>query len=143
MAQELFAYLAVKDAGVIIDFYRQAFGATERFRLQDPASGRVAHAEVNIAGAVLMLAEEYPELGLRAPVTLGASTVTLHLHVDDCDAVVARAIAAGATLERAPQDQPHGERSGVVRDPSGHRWNIGQHLEDVSIDEMQRRYSEQ
>jgi uncharacterized glyoxalase superfamily protein PhnB len=142
MAQELFAYLSVKDAGVIIDFYKRAFGATERFRLQEPGTGRVAHAEVEIGGATLMLAEEYPELGLRAPVTLGASTVTLHLHVDDCDAVIARAVAAGATLESAPQDQPHGERSGVVRDPSGHRWNIGQHLEQLSPEEMQRRYSE-
>ena len=142
MNQELFAYLCVKDAAVAIEFYKRAFGAIERFRLDDPATGRVGHAEVKIAGATLMLAEEYPELGLRAPVTVGTTTVTLHLHVDNCDAVVERALAAGATLESAPQDQAHGERQGVVRDPSGHRWNIGQHLEEMSPEEMQRRYSE-
>jgi uncharacterized glyoxalase superfamily protein PhnB len=141
MNQALFAYLCVTDAAAAIDFYRRAFGAVEIFRLDDPATGRVAHAEVEIGGSTLMLAEEYPQFGLRAPNSLGATTVTLHLHVDDCDAAAERAVSAGGVLESPPENQPHGERQAVVRDPSGHRWNIGQHLEELSPEEMQRRYS--
>lgn len=142
MSQDFFTYLCVKDAAATIDFYTRAFGAIERFRLNDPSTGRVGHAEVMLGGTIVMLAEEYPELGLQAPITLGMTTVTLHLHVEDCDAAVARALAAGATLDRAPEDKPHGERQAIVRDPSGHRWNLGQHLESLSPEEMQRRYSE-
>jgi uncharacterized glyoxalase superfamily protein PhnB len=137
---ELYAYLCVRDARAAIDFYTRAFGARELFRLTEP-SGRVGHAEMDFDGHTLMLSEEYPELGVRSPEGLGASPVTLHLHVDDADAVIARVVAAGGTLDRAPQDHFYGERSGTVRDPFGHRWLIGHAIETVTPEEMQRRYT--
>jgi PhnB protein len=142
MIHEVFAYLCVKNAAEAIEFYQKAFGAREKFRLVEPGTGRVGHAEVELGGMTVMLAEEYPELGLQAPVTLGATTASIHLHVDDCDAVIARAVAAGATLDMAPRDHFYGERSGVIRDPAGHRWNVGHHIADVTPEEMQRRYDE-
>ena len=133
-------YLCVKDAARAIEFYKEAFGATETMRLTDPNDGRIGHAEITIDGALIMLADEFPEYGIRGPETIGGTSVTIHLHVDDADEVVKRAAAAGATVEMAPTDQFYGERSGIVRDPFGHRWNIGHHIEDVSTEEMQRRY---
>jgi PhnB protein len=138
--QELYAYLCVRNAAAAIDFYARAFGARELFRLTEP-SGRVGHAEIDLDGHVLMLSEEYPELGVRSPEHLDATPVTLHLHVEDADALVARAVAAGGTLERRLQDHFHGERSGTVRDPFGHRWLIGHAIETVTPEEMQRRYT--
>lgn len=137
---ELYAYLCVRDARAAMDFYARAFGARELFRLTEPG-GRIGHAEIELGRHTLMLSEEYPELGLRGPDGLGATPVTLHLHVDDADALIARAVAAGGSLERAPQDQFFGERSGVVRDPFGHRWLIGHAIETVAPEEMQRRYT--
>jgi uncharacterized glyoxalase superfamily protein PhnB len=137
---ELFAYLHVKDAARAIEFYKQAFGAEEKFRLSEPG-GRIGHAELVFNGTTLMLSDEFPEYGIRGPQPNGGTTVTIHLHVDDADEVVQRAAAAGAVIERAPQDQFYGERSGTLRDPFGHRWNIGHHIEDVPFDEMQRRYT--
>lgn len=138
---ELFAYLRVKDAAGAIDFYKRAFGATEKFRLAEP-SGRIGHAELDFGGTTLMLSDEFPEYGIKSPATIGGTSFSIHLHVDDADALIERAVAAGATMVRPPQDQFYGERSGTVRDPFGHEWNIGHHLEDVSTDEMQRRYTE-
>ena len=137
---ELFAYLHVKDAARAIEFYQQAFGAEEKFRLSEPG-GRIGHAELVFNGTILMLSDEFPEYGIRGPETNGGTSVTIHLHVDDADEVMKRAAAAGATIERDPQDQFYGERSGILRDPFGHRWNIGHHIEDVSFDEMQQRYT--
>jgi len=137
---ELYAYLCVRDAAAAIDFYARAFGARELFRLTEPG-GRVGHAEIDLDGHVLMLSEEYPEMGVRSPDGLGATPVTLHLHVEDADATVARAVAAGGTLERDLQDHFYGERSGTVRDPFGHRWLIGHAIEQVTPEEMQRRYT--
>lgn len=136
----LYAYLCVRDARAAMDFYTRAFGASELFRLTEP-DGRVGHAEMDLDGHTLMLSEEYPEMGVRSPQGLDATPVTLHLHVDDADALVARAVAAGGTLERAPEDHFYGERSGTVRDPFGHRWLIGHEIEKVSPQEMQRRYT--
>ncbi len=110
--QELYAYLCVRDAAAAMDFYARAFGARELFRLTEP-DGRIGHAEVALDGHTLMLSEEYPDMGVRSPEHLGATPVTLHLHVDDADALVARAVAAGGTLERAMQDHFYGERSGT------------------------------
>jgi len=137
---EVFPYLRVRHAAAAIDFYARVFGATERMRLVEP-SGRIGHAELQIGPAVLMLSEEYPEYGLLAPgegQTLGAS---IHLHVDDCDALAERAVAAGATLEKPPADEFYGERSCRVRDPFGHQWLLGHEIERVPPDEMQRRYT--
>ena len=137
---ELFAYLHVNGAEEAIDFYRRAFGAREIFRLTEPG-GRVGHAELDFGGTTLMLSDEYPECGIRGPGSSGATSVTIHLHVDDADATIKDAVDAGATLEREPEDAFYGERSGVVRDPFGHRWNVGHSIEDVSPEEMQRRYT--
>jgi uncharacterized glyoxalase superfamily protein PhnB len=138
---EVFAYLHVKDAAQAIDFYVRAFGAEEKFRLVDPASGKVGHAELTLNGTTVMLADEFPEYGIRGPLSIGGTSVSIHLHVDDADAMIARAAAAGAEIVQPPRDHFYGERSGTVRDPYGHRWNIGHHLEDVSPEEMQRRYN--
>jgi len=136
---ELFAYLHVADAARAIEFYRDAFGATEKFRLTEPG-GRLGHAELLFGGATLMISDEFPEYGIRGPQTIGGTSVTMHLHVEDADALIQRAVAAGATLEMAPTDQFYGERSGSVRDPFGHRWTIGHSIEAVTPEEMQRRY---
>lgn len=137
---ELFAYLCVRDSAAAVDFYCRAFGGREKFRLAEP-DGRIGHAEVDLDGHTLMLSDEYPEMDLRSAQTLGATPVTLHLHVDDADALVARAMEAGATLERACEDHFYGERSGTVRDPFGHRWLVGHAIETVTPEEMQRRYT--
>lgn len=136
---ELFAYLCVGNAAAAIDYYVKVFDAREKFRLVEP-SGRIGHAELEFGGATLMLADEFPEYGFRGPQKDAGTPVTIHLHVDNADEIIRRAVAAGATLEREPQDQFYGERSGVIRDPFGHRWNIGHSIEEVTPAEMQRRY---
>ena len=136
---ELFAYLCVADAAAAIDFYTRAFAAEERFRLVEP-SGRVGHAELQLGPHVLMLSDPFPECGVDAPRPGATPTMVLHVHVDDADAVIARALAAGAELVRPPKDEFYGERSGRVRDPFGHEWLVGHSIEDVSPEEMQRRY---
>lgn len=137
---EVFAYLRVHDTPAAIRFYAEAFGAAERFRLVEP-SGRVGHAELQLGPSVLMLSDAFPEFGLPAPAEGQPPTVSIHLHVDDADAVCARAVAAGATLEMPPTDQFYGERSARLRDPFGHAWLIGHAIEAVEPDEMQRRYT--
>lgn len=137
---ELFAYLRVRDAAQAIAFYKQAFGATEKFRLEEP-SGRIGHAELDFGGTILMLSEEFPEYGCLGPASVGGTSVGLHLHVDDADALIRRAVEAGAEVIRPAQDHFYGERSGTVRDPFGHEWNLGHHIEDVTPEEMQRRYT--
>lgn len=137
---ELFPYLRVREAGRAIAFYSDAFGAKELFRLTEP-SGRIGHAELDFGGMTLMVSEEFPEFGILAPASIGGTSVSLHLHVDDADAAIARAVAAGATLVREPRDQFYGERSGTVRDPFGHEWLIGHEIEKVTPEEMQRRYT--
>lgn len=136
---DVYPYLRVEGAAQAIDFYARAFGAVEEFRLTEP-SGRIGHAQMTLGPITLMLSEAYPEFGLLAPnggSVLGAS---IHLHVDDCDALAAHAVACGATLEAAPADQFYGERSCKVRDPFGHQWLLGHEIEKVSVAEMQRRY---
>ncbi|HWM29440.1 MAG TPA: VOC family protein [Woeseiaceae bacterium] len=141
MVHEMFAYLCVHDGTKAIEFYREAFGATEKFRLVE-SGGRIGHAELDFNGTTLMLSEEYPECGINGPKAIGGTPVTIHLHVDNADEVIERAVRAGATLERAAQDAFYGERSGTFFDPFGHRWNIGHQIEELSAEEMQRRYAE-
>ena len=137
---EVFAYLQVRDSAAAIEFYRQAFGATERFRLVEP-SGRIGHAELQLGPSVLMLADAFPEFDLPAPAD-GAQTYScVHLHVDDADAMARQAVAAGATLLSEPTDQFYGERGCRLRDPYGHVWMIGHSIEEVTPQEMQRRYT--
>ena len=137
---EVYAYLRLHDTAAAIDFYARAFGAKELFRLVEP-SGRVGHAEVKIGPATLMLSDEYPEFDIRGPQSIGATTVSIHIHVSDVDRLFEQAVAAGATVVRPLQNQFYGERSGTVRDPFGHEWLLGGHLEDVTPEEMQRRYT--
>ena len=139
MISELFPYLRVTDAAAAIRFYAAAFGATERFRLVEP-SGRVGHAELLFGAHTIMLSDEFPEYGIRGPGSAGVS-IDLHLHVDDADAAIQRALDAGAVLVRPASDAFYGERSGRVRDPFGHEWSIGHSIEDVTPEEMQRRYT--
>jgi PhnB protein len=136
---ELFVYLCVKDAGKAIDFYKAAFGATEKFRLSEP-SGRIGHAELAFGGAILMVADEFPEMGFLAPAPDSPRTFVIHLHVDDADAMIAQSVKAGAQLKRPAQEQFYGERSGTVRDPFGYDWMLGHSIEKVEPAEMQRRY---
>jgi PhnB protein len=137
---ELFPYLRVRDAGAAITFYEAAFGAREKFRLTEP-SGRVGHAELEFGEVVVMLSDEFPEMGIVGPAALGGVSSSIHLHVDDADAAIAAAVAAGATVVRPACDHFYGERSGAVRDPFGHEWLIGHSLEVLTPAEMQRRYT--
>ena len=137
---EVYPYLRVRGAAEAIAFYKRAFGAEELFRLTEP-SGRIGHAEITIGPATLMLADEYPEYGIQGPQALGGTSFAMHLHVDNVDALVRQAVEAGATVVRELANQAHGERSGMVRDPFGHEWLLGQHIEDVTPEEMQKRLS--
>ncbi|TMA62302.1 MAG: VOC family protein [Deltaproteobacteria bacterium] len=132
-------YLCCKDATRAIEFYRKAFGAKETMRLAEP-SGRIGHAELEIAGAPVMLADEYPDFGILSPTSIGGTPVKLHLYVDDVDALVARAVAAGAKVVRAVEDQFYGDRSGQIEDPFGHVWFVATRKEHLSTAEIQRRY---
>jgi uncharacterized glyoxalase superfamily protein PhnB len=138
---EAFPYLRLQGAAEAIEFYRKAFGATELLRLTEPG-GRIGHAEIKVGGTVLMLSDEYPEHGIRGPATLGGTTFAMHLHCSNVDALIEQAVQAGATLVRPAEDQFYGERSGMIRDPFGHEWLLGHSIEQVSPDEMQRRYAE-
>jgi uncharacterized glyoxalase superfamily protein PhnB len=137
---ELFVYLRAKNAHTAIDFYKRVFGASEKFRLVEP-SGRIGHVELSLGGTTLMLSDEFPEYGIHAPAADAKGSFVIHLHVDDADALIERAVGAGARLVRAPQDQFYGERSGTVRDPFGYDWMIGHSIEQVDPREMQRRYT--
>ena len=134
-------YLSVQGAADAIEFYKRAFGATETLRLEDPNDGKIGHAEISIGGAVVMLADEYPELDFLGPRARGGTSVRIHLFVDDVDAVLEQAVAAGASLKRPAKDEFYGERSGQVEDPFGHRWILSTVLEEMSAEEMQRRFA--
>lgn len=131
-------YLCVRDAAAAITFYKNALGATERMRIAAPG-GKIGHAELNIGKALIMLADEYPDMDFRSPDSIGGSPVTIHLYVEDVDECCRRAVAAGATLTRPVQDQFYGDRSGQFRDPFGHVWSIATHKEDVSPREIEKR----
>jgi PhnB protein len=137
---EAYPYLRVHNTAEAIDFYARAFGATELFRLTEP-SGRIGHAEIKLGPTTIMMADEYPEHGISGPRSLGGTTFSIHLHVEKVDQAFEQAVAAGATVVRPLQDQFYGERSGTVRDPFGHEWLLGGHLETVTPEEMQRRYT--
>ncbi len=122
-APTLVPYLAAADADGLLAFYAEVFGAREVERWTAP-DGRVGHAELELGGCSLYLADEHPELGVLAPTTRGGTSVSLVLTVADCDAVVERALARGATLERGPADEEHGGRTAWILDPSGHRWSL-------------------
>jgi PhnB protein len=134
-------YLCVEGAGAAIDFYARVLGTTERMRMQTP-EGTVSHAELQLGDSLIMLADEFPELGVRSPKAFGGSPVTLSVYVEDVDAVFERAQQAGATVLRPLEDQFYGDRSGQFEDPFGHRWTVASRVEDVSPEEMTRRAAE-
>ncbi len=131
-------YLIVQGAADAIEFYKRAFGATEMLRMADP-QGRVGHAEIRIGDSVIMLADEHPGMGYRAPPSLGGSSVSILLYLEDVDAVCERAVKAGARMLRPVANQFYGDRSGTLEDPFGHVWTIATHVEDVPPEELQRR----
>lgn len=136
---EVFPYLRVAGASKAIDYYCEAFGATEKFRLTEP-TGRIGHAELDLGGTTLMLSDEYPESDIKGPASIGGTSVTIHLHVDNADAILERAKQVGGEIIRPPTDHFYGERSGTLRDPFGHEWNIGHEIESVTPEEMQKRF---
>ncbi|MCA9048630.1 MAG: VOC family protein [Planctomycetaceae bacterium] len=138
---EVFPYLRVRDANAAIEFYRNAFGAEEDFRLTEPG-GRVGHAELNFGSLTVMVSDEYPEYGIQGPEAFGGTGSSIHLHVEDVDAMTKQAEAAGARVVMPPTDMFYGERVAKLLDPFGHDWMIGSQIEDVSREEMQRRFSE-
>jgi PhnB protein len=133
--------LTLKDPAAAIEFYERAFGAVVEMRLTEPG-GAIAHAEITIGGARVMLSHEYADLGYLSAETLGGSPIGIHLYVDDVDALVARAAAAGATVLRQPSDEFYGDRAGSVRDPFGIKWLLATRKHEVSVEEMQRRLDE-
>jgi PhnB protein len=134
-------YLIVNNAAASIEFYKRAFGATERFRMAGP-NGKVGHAELAIGDSVIMLADEFPEMNAKSPLSYGGSPASVYLYVDDVDAVYQRALDAGATADRPVQDQFYGDRTGCIKDPSGHSWALATHKEDLTPEEIDRRHKE-
>lgn len=133
-------YLVVRDAQAAIDFYIQAFGATLDFKLLDPADGRIGHAEMLFGTTRVLIADEYPDFGAVGPEAIGGSPVKLHLDVADADLAVANAVRHGASVLRAVKLEFHGHRTGLIADPFGYSWFIASKAEDVSAEEMQRRW---
>ena len=133
--------LSVDGASAAIDFYKKVFGATERMRFDAP-DGRIGHAELQIGDSVIMLADEYPEMDVRGPKSVGGTPVTLSVYVEDVDAVFDRAVSEGAKPLRPVENQFYGDRTGYFEDPFGHRWSVATHVEDVSPEELEKRAAE-
>ena len=134
-------YLIIDGASTAIDFYKSVLGATERMRMGAPG-GKVGHAELEIGDSVIMLADEADEMGALSPGTVGGTPGSLHVYVEDSDAVFAEAIKAGATELQPMEDKFYGDRSGSFEDPFGHRWHVASHVEDVPPEEMEKRMAE-
>ncbi len=135
------SHLVVDNGVRAIEFYKKAFGATERMRMPDP-SGKIGHAELKIGDSTIMLADEYPEMGARSPKSIGGSPVSLYLYVEDVDAVVEQAVAAGAKIKLPIEDKFYGDRVGSLEDPFGHAWHVATHREDVPPEELKKRAAE-
>ncbi|MGB6177128.1 MAG: VOC family protein [Methylocella sp.] len=130
-------YLTVRDASKAIAFYKAAFDAAEVLCIEH--RGKVGHAELEIGGARIMLCDEFPDHDALSPQTIGGTPVMIHLYVEDVDAFTTRAISAGIKVLRPVADQFYGERGGKFEDPSGHRWWIATHKEDISLEELKNR----
>ena len=130
-------YLVVDGGAKALEYYKNAFGATELMRMEH--EGKIAHAEMKIGDSPFMLSDEHPEMGFKGPKTIGGSAVGLMIYVDDCDAIFNRAIAAGGTEKKPLQDQFYGDRSGTLEDPFGHVWTVATHKEDVTPEEIDKR----
>ena len=134
-------YLAVAGAGDAIDFYTKFFGARERMRMPGP-DGTIGHAELEIGNSLIMLADEFPDMGHRGPKTVGGTPVTINVYVEDVDDVFERAVEAGAKELRPVENQFYGDRSGQFEDPFGHHWSVATRVEEVPPDEMEKRAAE-
>ena len=134
---EVTPYLIVDGAEEAIRFYERAFGAEEVMRL--PMGDKIGHAEIRIGDSMIMLSDEWPDFGKLGPKARGGATSSLLIYTEDVDAAYERAIAAGATAERPPEDQFWGDRMGSLVDPFGHSWSLATHIEDVPEEEMRRR----
>ena len=134
-------YLALREAGAAIDFYKRAFGARERFRMEAPG-GKIGHAEIRIGDSIVMLADEFSEMDFLGPKTRGGTTVTLYLYVRNVDAVFEAAVAAGARVVRPVKDEFYGDRTGAVEDPFGHVWHVATHKQELSKAELRKRAQE-
>jgi PhnB protein len=134
-------YLTVNDAARAIDFYKRAFGAKEVMRMDGPP-GKIAHAELDIGDSKLMLSDEMPGGSTRSPQSVGGTTASVFLYVEDVDSVYKQAVSAGAKAEMPPSDMFWGDRFGKLIDPFGHSWSLATHIEDVAPDEMARRGKE-
>jgi PhnB protein len=134
----LIPYLAVDDAAKAIEYYKKAFGAKERARMDGP-DGTIGHAELEIGDSVVMLADPFPHASTTPPSAAGATTASVVMYVDDVDAVVKKAVAGGATITEEVEDKFWGDRFGTISDPFGHVWSIGTHVEDVPPQEMAER----
>lgn len=131
-------YLIVHDGTAAIEFYKKTLGAVETMRFTDP-SGRVAHAELRIRDAIIMLADEHPEMNIFGPKSRGGSPVGLHLYVEDVDRTAADLTAAGAVADRPVANQFYGDRIGSFTDPFGHVWHIATRVEELSQEDIERR----
>lgn len=131
-------YLIVKNAADAIQFYQKAFGAKEIMRFAMP-NGKIAHAEIQIGNSRIMLADEYIEMNAKSPEAYGGSPISMHLYVEDVDQLFEQAVAAGAKIERPIEDQFYGDRLGGLSDPFGHQWYISSRIENLTMEEMQRR----
>jgi PhnB protein len=133
-------YISVQDGEAAIEFYKKAFDAVEVVRMPGPQGRGVGHADLLLFGRMhLMLADEYPDMGFKSPRAFGGSPVMMHVYVEDVDAVVERAVAAGATLTRPVADQFYGDRGGGIEDPFGHNWWIATQKEVLTPEEMAAR----
>ena len=135
-------YLAVQGAQEAIEFYQKIFGFKERLRMPGPG-GQIMHAEMQLGDSVLMLADEFPDMGHLGPKAIGGSPVTLSVYVTDVDQTIQKAVDAGAKLLQEVKDQFYGDRTGMVEDPFGHRWHVTTHIEDVPPEEMEQRMAKQ
>jgi PhnB protein len=131
-------YLCVDGAAAAIEFYSEVLGAKERMHMPAP-DGKIGHAEIQIGDSLIMLSDEFPDMGVRSPRAIGGTPVMISVYVEDVDKVYERAVKAGAKGLRPPENQFYGDRSGQFEDPFGHRWSVATHVEDVPADEMARR----
>ena len=138
MANKIIPYICVKGGAAAMEWYKQAFGATEVLRLET-SDGHIAHAELSIGEASFMLSDEFSEMGVISPSTLNGTVVTLDLIVSNVDEVVKSAVDHGATLQRPVRDEFYGQRTGTILDPFGHRWIIGTVVEELTTEELKAR----
>ncbi|MFZ2446668.1 MAG: VOC family protein [Syntrophobacteraceae bacterium] len=135
-------YLVVRGASDAIEYYKKAFGATERFRMMSPDGKSVMHAELSIGDSIIFLSDEFPEMESKSPMSLHGSPVTIHLYVEDVDEVFNRAVSEGGTVTKPLENMFWGDRFGELKDPFGHRWSLATHVEDVPPEELERRGAE-